>query len=508
MASVFKRNNSPNWYAEWFDHTGKRLTRSTKTTDKRSAERIAGKWEADAALRRENVIDPRLEKLAQEGDRSIKDHLLDFRAALVSRNRTVKHIDHVVGVVQKIAKETGFVTIRDISVDAVNRYASDLRKTKSTRTVQSHLGALKQFTIWLTTTHKLPCDPLSSVRKPNPNSDRKRERRMVLPIEWRWLKLTTEASPTRFKMPGIERASLYDFAIQTGLRAEEIRSLRRSSFQLDVEQPHVVCFAKSTKNRKTCRQSISPELARTLKQLFSDKSPGEAAFRLPTKWRMAAMIRKDMEAARKAYVEAAKDETAEFERRQQDQMLLLKTEDGELDFHSLRHTCGAWLAQTGAHPKAIQTIMRHSSITLTMDQYGHLFPDEHARSIERLGTLFDALDPAKLPNHLQYGLQQSLHDSLRPDARGCERLRSNGGLAHDHKVLQIAKLCDSVQPLASVNKNTPEGIRTPDRRIRNPLLYPAELRAREWKIGGSWLLAMPKYHSTHGRYLMSTPTSN
>jgi integrase len=65
---------------------------------------------------------------------------------------------------------------------------------------------------------------------------------------------------------------------------------------------------------------------------------------------------------------------AERKRRRNDQFLELVTEEGELDFHALRQTCGAWLAQTGVHPKAIQAVMRHSSITLTMDQYGHLFP--------------------------------------------------------------------------------------------------------------------------------------
>jgi hypothetical protein len=55
-----------------------------------------------------------------------------------------------------------------------------------------------------------------------------------------------------------------------------------------------------------------------------------------------------------------------------------------LDFHSLRHTCGAWLAMTGAHPKAIQTVMRHSAITLTMDTYGHLFPGQEAETVARL----------------------------------------------------------------------------------------------------------------------------
>jgi len=49
-----------------------------------------------------------------------------------------------------------------------------------------------------------------------------------------------------------------------------------------------------------------------------------------------------------------------------------------LDFHSLRHSGGAWLAMTGAHPKEVQAVMRHSTITLTMDTYGHLFPGAEA----------------------------------------------------------------------------------------------------------------------------------
>ena len=33
----------------------------------------------------------------------------------------------------------------------------------------------------------------------------------------------------------------------------------------------------------------------------------------------------------------------------------------------------------GANPKALQTFMGHSSITVTLDRYGHLFPDPRER---------------------------------------------------------------------------------------------------------------------------------
>jgi integrase len=57
-------------------------------------------------------------------------------------------------------------------------------------------------------------------------------------------------------------------------------------------------------------------------------------------------------------------------------------------FHDLRHTCAALLIAQGAHPKAIQAHLGHSSIQVTMDRYGHLFPDA-------LDHLADRLDAAR-----------------------------------------------------------------------------------------------------------------
>jgi integrase len=45
-----------------------------------------------------------------------------------------------------------------------------------------------------------------------------------------------------------------------------------------------------------------------------------------------------------------------------------------LRFHDLRHTCASLLIAAGAHPKAIQERLGHSTITMTLDRYGHLLP--------------------------------------------------------------------------------------------------------------------------------------
>ena len=50
--------------------------------------------------------------------------------------------------------------------------------------------------------------------------------------------------------------------------------------------------------------------------------------------------------------------------------------------HALRHFYASWLIDQGFDVKKVQTFMGHSSITLTMDTYSHLFPsleDDHAK---------------------------------------------------------------------------------------------------------------------------------
>ena len=55
-----------------------------------------------------------------------------------------------------------------------------------------------------------------------------------------------------------------------------------------------------------------------------------------------------------------------------------------LRIHDLRHTCASLLIAAGANPKAVQTHLGHSSITVTKDRYTHLFPSDIDQLIRRL----------------------------------------------------------------------------------------------------------------------------
>jgi integrase len=55
--------------------------------------------------------------------------------------------------------------------------------------------------------------------------------------------------------------------------------------------------------------------------------------------------------------------------------------------HELRHTCASLAIAASANIKVLQTLMGHKTATLTLDRYGHLFPDD-------LGRIADAFDAA------------------------------------------------------------------------------------------------------------------
>jgi integrase len=59
----------------------------------------------------------------------------------------------------------------------------------------------------------------------------------------------------------------------------------------------------------------------------------------------------------------------------------LKDRD-DLKFHSLRHTCGAWLASSGVPLRVIQAILGHSTVNVT-EIYSHLQPDVMGDAMEK-----------------------------------------------------------------------------------------------------------------------------
>lgn len=66
--------------------------------------------------------------------------------------------------------------------------------------------------------------------------------------------------------------------------------------------------------------------------------------------------------------------------------------------HELRHTAASLAIQSGANIKLVQRMLGHSSATLTLDRYGHLYDDELDSLANRMGDARTAaLKPAQTP---------------------------------------------------------------------------------------------------------------
>jgi hypothetical protein len=125
------------------------------------------------------------------------------------------------------------------------------------------------------------------------------------------------------------------------LRSSELWSLTKAQVFLENNPPFVVCKAGSAKNRVDARQYVA-------------HAP---VFTMPRETNVARMLRADLATARSHWLHDAAKDPDEYLRRTQSDFLCETNHAGEVfDFHGLRHTCGAWSAMTGAHPKVVQTM--------------------------------------------------------------------------------------------------------------------------------------------------------
>lgn len=67
--------------------------------------------------------------------------------------------------------------------------------------------------------------------------------------------------------------------------------------------------------------------------------------------------------------------------------VLVKYNLPDIRFHDLRHTAATLLLVKGIHPKMVQEMLGHSSISLTLDIYSHVIPGMQREIADRMQEL-------------------------------------------------------------------------------------------------------------------------
>ncbi len=385
--------DSAKWYVEYRDAQGIRR-RVPGYTDKAATQQLASELERNAERRRAGLVD----EFAEHRKRPLAGHLDDWHDALAARGSSRDHANLVKSRVQRALTACGFVYPTDVSASRLQSYLGKLRDDGlSVQTVNFYLQAVKQFCRWLVADRRIPDSPVAYLRGGNVRTDRRHDRRALSTEELRRLLEAARTAPTRYGMPGPERAVLYELAATTGLRAAELRSLTLGAFDLQGDPQTVKVRAAYSKHRRDDTLPLKPSTAQMLARWRDESGPVDPSARLFNVPRKAAkMFRADLDDAGVPYFDA----------------------DGRVaDFHALRHTYITNLARGGVHPKVAQQLARHSTITLTMDRYSHTVVGELVAGLHALPDLSPHPDAERLratgtddrlPNCLPLSLPKSL----------------------------------------------------------------------------------------------------
>jgi len=481
QGTLYKRDRQGTWIASWFDHTGKRKERSTRTTDKAAAERILAKRVADAALRREGVVDAAGDRFLGAERIALPDHLANWTESLTNNGRTKKHTTTVTVRASKTCRSIQAERLSDLRQSLVKSALADMQKGGlSLQTCQHYLRAIKQFSRWLFREGLTKQDQLAHLEGYNTATDRRYERRPLLAEEVEWLVSTTEQHALYRGMSGIDRAVLYRVAVGTGFRVAELRSLRKRSFRLDEDPPAIELAARDSKRRRADFQPIRRDLGTQLASWLAQFHGDDLVFTsMPEK--TARMVRADLRHARARWIRSGTDRA---DRRRRSATDFLRDVDGSgrvVDFHCLRATYVTLLVKGGASAKVTQDLARHSDPKLTLNTYTQLGIHDLARALEALpscspndtgiqtrlratGTDDSAVDPQLM--HQQLG-----RVAMPSRAVGCDDREARQDGDGDHKPLENKTLCDTRRHPTTRDETATERTRTVDLRFTKPLLY-------------------------------------
>ncbi len=362
------RLDSETYRIEYRDADGK-TKRKKGYTDLKATEQLAAELERDAEHVRSGYKPKEHEHLA----RALKWHLEDYRASLVDKGTSEQQARQVHNRVKRLLGACRFTLWSDIDATKVQRQLADWRegpkgkRGMSAQTSNWYLQAIKGFCAWLDRERRAPENPVAHLGGVNVRTDRRHDRRAVTEDECRALLAAAVAGPEHFGMPGPDRALLYRTALESGLRAGELRTLTCGNCLLDDDPPRLIVKAAYSKHRQDDEQPIPAGLAAALRAHIAGRTPASAVFdTLPSKDKIVRMLRKDLTAAGIPYEDGA----GRF-----------------ADFHALRHTYISNLARAGVHPKVAMDLARHGNINLTMARYSHTVVADRAAVLSDLPDL-------------------------------------------------------------------------------------------------------------------------
>ncbi len=453
MASVFKRvrkgrdpksgrvvqRKSRKWYAQYRDAQG-RIRRVVAFTDKSASLDWANRLEREAVLEAKGLVS----RVDRHRSTSVGEHVECYERFLLAKGNTLAHVKKTRQRIDSVLAGAQVKRLDDITASSVMEYLA-MRRTEASgfgvATSNHYLTSIKGFCNWLVDDGRLEASPLMSLKRLNPACDVRRQRRTLSLEELKSLFRVSHRGGESHGLSGRDRAILYLVAVSSGLRAKELASLTLGSLRFEGDSCVITLDAAYSKRRRKDAQPLAPHVCHEVRRWIDARSLAAVDKLWPGTWneRAAEMLRGDLEAAGIAY----KDDAGQV-----------------YDFHSLRHQFITELVRSGASPKAVQELARHSTITLSLDRYTH---SDRAELTEAVGKMRPVSEEGR-----RYTDWCTTTGVPRPEAA------SNGtDLQSEHEPVassQVVVVTSFEDDVASDDANRPGRTRTCDQGIMSPLL--------------------------------------
>ena len=339
----YRRNDSPIWWASYADPSGKRVRRSTETTDRKEAEALEVKWKLETFQSKHWGVEP---------SRTFDELMLVYLKATQQDKRdaerdttSAKHLREAFS-----GRELSGLTVADI-----RSYIEQCRqKGIGPGTVNREVGLLSAAINY--------AQREWGWKIPNPAA----RRRLREPEgRVRWIRKAEAAALIRTAGAQYRAAHLPDFirlALHTGMRHGEMLGLEWKRVDLQAGLIYLEgTHAKSGKRRSIPSNTEAKAALICRASYRAENCPDSPWVFCNAKGERIASVKKSF--------------TSACER------------VGITDFrvHDLRHTCAAWLVNAGVPLPAVRDLLGHSTVKVT-ERYAHLAPENVRAAVDALVT--------------------------------------------------------------------------------------------------------------------------
>lgn len=418
---------SPIYFLKYRDGQGIVRERSSGCHDETAARAVLADLERRSERVRSGVVSGAEDAVAEAQAVPLREHIEAYISHLEQKGVSPGYRKPTKARILRVAGDLRWSKLSDLSGEDLERWLSDrASEGMGPGNRNEYRGAWVRFSNWAVRQKRMVENLFRGVVIAPAKEDRRRKRRALAKEELERLLRAAQERPLarvsprapehvrrRAELLGLERALVYKVAATTGLRRNEIRSLRVSQADLEGNAPCLHLEAADAKNdqaavlplRGDLREELRAFLDRRLRQAQEDAlRHGEPVpLRIPPQERLVLV-----------------PSLRAFDRDLSWAGIPKKNAGGRVaDFHSLRVTFCTLLSAGGVTLRIAQAAMRHSDPSLTANVYtdtqlldvrgalkvlpslpvGHLEPAQAEAATGTAGAARSALRSAPTPEH-------------------------------------------------------------------------------------------------------------